>query len=44
PIQVEGNNLDSLEHINKSNPSWDKQVVQEAKKLKKITNTYKKEL
>ncbi|CAG8807435.1 3086_t:CDS:1, partial [Cetraspora pellucida] len=40
---VEGNNSDSLEHVNKNNPSWDEQVVQETKELKKITNIYKKE-
>ncbi|CAG8819219.1 22797_t:CDS:2, partial [Cetraspora pellucida] len=40
----EGNNSGSLEHINKSNSSWDKQVAQETKELKEITNTQKEEL
>ncbi|CAG8798771.1 19145_t:CDS:2, partial [Cetraspora pellucida] len=34
----------SLEHVNKSNPSWDEQVAQETKKLKKITNMHKEEV
>ncbi|CAG8760209.1 1956_t:CDS:1, partial [Cetraspora pellucida] len=44
PIQVEDNNSGSLEYINKSNPSWNKQVAQKTKKFKEITNTQKEEL
>ncbi|CAG8807149.1 23365_t:CDS:2, partial [Cetraspora pellucida] len=43
-VEVEGNNSGLLEYINKNNPSWNEQVAQETKELKKITNTYKKEL